>query len=146
MTATETRKPHFSASQLRMIRGCPLQYFYRYVEGRKIPPGVAMLRGSAVHETVETNLRRKIENDELSPIEEIRDLAADSFAQRWEAEPPLLTVEEVAARLNVSRERLYQWRHRGVGPPAITLGSRLLRFDPDDLEQWINEQRTETGR
>ena len=94
MIETETRKPHFPASQLRMLRGCALQYFYRYVEGLKIPPGVAMLRGSAVHETVETNLRRKIEKNELSPIEEIRDLAADSFAQRWEAEPPLLTVEE----------------------------------------------------
>lgn len=91
---TPKPKPHFSATQLRMIRGCPLQYYFRYLEGRKIPPGVAALRGRAVHGTIETNLRRKVAGQSLASVEEIRDLAADNFEFGWQAEPPLLTVDE----------------------------------------------------
>ena len=56
---------------------------------------------------------------------------------------PLLTINEVAEVLGVSRQRLYQWRHQGKGPPAIQLEGRLLRFDPTELDRWIEQQQSD---
>ena len=53
---------------------------------------------------------------------------------------PLLTINEVAKVLGVSRQRLYQWRHQGKGPPAIQLEGRLLRYRQDQLDTWLDRQ------
>ena len=46
---------------------------------------------------------------------------------------PLWTIKD--AYLAVPVGTLYQWRHRGEGPPAIRLG-RHLRYDPDSVHRW----------
>ena len=48
---------------------------------------------------------------------------------------PLWTIKDVSAYLAVPVGTLYQWRHRGEGPPAIRLG-RHLRYDPDSVHRW----------
>ncbi len=53
---------------------------------------------------------------------------------------PLLTINEVAEVLGVSRQRLYAWRHEGKGPPAIQLEGRLLRYRQTDLDTWLDQQ------
>ena len=53
---------------------------------------------------------------------------------------PLLTIDQVAEYLGVSRQRLYAWRHEGKGPPAIQLEGRLLRFSQTDLDTWLDQQ------
>jgi excisionase family DNA binding protein len=53
----------------------------------------------------------------------------------------LLSVNEVAALLQIPPKTLYQWRFRGEGPPAIRIG-RHLRFDPRDLERWVESHKT----
>lgn len=50
----------------------------------------------------------------------------------------LLSVEEVAEYLGVPVNTLYQWRHKGTGPTAFRVG-RFLRYDPNDVRQWLNE-------
>ncbi len=55
---------------------------------------------------------------------------------------PLLTIDQVAEYLGVSRQRLYAWRHEGKGPPAIALEGRLLRFDPAELNRWVEQQQS----
>jgi hypothetical protein len=55
-------KPHLSPTQLEMIAKCPEAYRRRYVEGEKIPPGIAMAIGSGFHVGAETNFRQKIES------------------------------------------------------------------------------------
>jgi excisionase family DNA binding protein len=47
----------------------------------------------------------------------------------------LWTIHDVSAYLAVPVGTLYQWRHRGEGPPAIRLG-RHLRYDPDSVHHW----------
>lgn len=49
---------------------------------------------------------------------------------------PLLTPEEVAARLKIPRATLHQWRYRREGPPAIRVG-RHLRYPEDEYEAWL---------
>lgn len=62
-----------------MIQGCGEQYRRRYVEGDKLPPGIAMLRGRAIHTSQEKNLLSKMETGELLSTEECVDIANDQF-------------------------------------------------------------------
>ncbi len=51
----------------------------------------------------------------------------------------LLTVEELADYLGVPVATLYQWRHRGEGPPGFRVG-RYIRYRRNDVEQWIRDR------
>ncbi|MDC5696319.1 helix-turn-helix domain-containing protein [Intrasporangium calvum] len=53
--------------------------------------------------------------------------------------PPLWTIHDVSTFLAVPVGTLYQWRHRGEGPPAMRLG-RHLRFDPGAVKRWALDQ------
>jgi excisionase family DNA binding protein len=50
--------------------------------------------------------------------------------------PPLLTTEQLASYLQKPVPTLYAWRHRGEGPPAISVG-RGLRYRREDVEAWL---------
>jgi excisionase family DNA binding protein len=52
----------------------------------------------------------------------------------------LMTTDEVAAFLVVPVATIHRWRYVGTGPPAIRVG-RHLRFDPDELAEWIDAQK-----
>jgi excisionase family DNA binding protein len=56
----------------------------------------------------------------------------------------LLTEDEVAQQLHVSLASLRRWRLERRGPRFIKVGS-LVRYRPDDLEQWLVEQPTGGG-
>ena len=47
--------------------------------------------------------------------------------------------DEVASVLNVPIGTLYQWRHKGYGPPAWRLG-RSLRYDAAAVRRWLVEE------
>jgi excisionase family DNA binding protein len=59
--------------------------------------------------------------------------AAEATADR------LMTVEEVAAYLHISRAQAYLVV-REDGFPLIELGPRLLRVDPRQLERWLEKR------
>lgn len=48
----------------------------------------------------------------------------------------LLTVEEAAARLKISKHTLNRWRVTGEGPPFIKYGPRLVRYREGALDEW----------
>lgn len=81
-----------SPTQIDMYQRCPLQYFHRYVEGRKVPPGVALVEGSAHHAALETNNRYKIREHEDLPTPRLIERFQDEFDTRkgeienWEGE------------------------------------------------------------
>lgn len=62
-----------------MYAKCGEQYRRRYVEGEKIPPGIAMLRGTGVHGGFELNMRQKIESYVDLPSSDIVDAAVSKF-------------------------------------------------------------------
>jgi hypothetical protein len=72
-------KPHVSATQLEMFWKCPEQYRRRYIEGERIPPGVALLVGGAFHRGAEHNFRQKIESHEDLPEKDIVEAAVAAF-------------------------------------------------------------------
>ena len=54
---------------------------------------------------------------------------------------PLWGPEELSECLGVPVATLYGWNHRGVGPPAREIG-RHLRYRPEEVEPWLEEQRS----
>ena len=55
----------------------------------------------------------------------------------------LLTTEETADYLNVSRRTLQRWLYEGIGPPSIKLPSGARRYRKADLDRWIAEHQAE---
>jgi predicted DNA-binding transcriptional regulator AlpA len=53
----------------------------------------------------------------------------------------LLTEEEVALQLHVSLAALRRWRLEGRGPRFIKV-SALVRYRPEELEQWLASRPT----
>jgi excisionase family DNA binding protein len=56
----------------------------------------------------------------------------------------MLTLADLAERLNVTPKVVYGLRYRGEAPPAIRVG-RELRFDLRDVEAWEEARRDAGG-
>ena len=56
----------------------------------------------------------------------------------------LLTVEDLAAYLDVPRQTIYDWRVHGRGPRARRIGKRL-RFTAVDVKAWVDAQAEPPG-
>jgi excisionase family DNA binding protein len=52
----------------------------------------------------------------------------------------LLTVEDAAARLKVSKHTLNRWRVTGEGPPFVKSGPRLVRYEEAAIENWARNR------
>ena len=77
-------KKHYSISQLLTYQKCPLHYYFRYIEGLKIPPRSAMTIGSSVHAALEHNFKQKIE----SKIDLSQDEVLDYYSQSFDLAKP----------------------------------------------------------
>jgi predicted DNA-binding transcriptional regulator AlpA len=69
--------------------------------------------------------------------------AASHSQKRASAPAALLTPQETAQFLKVSNSWLAKARMRGEGPPYVRLG-RAIRYLPEAVLQWIQEQVTAT--
>ena len=56
----------------------------------------------------------------------------------------LLTIRQLAAKLQVPEQTLYAWRTRGEGPPGLRVG-RYVRYRPRDVEAWL-DAKAQGGR
>ena len=102
---------HVSFSQLNMLLNCGIQYDFRYVQGIKIPPAAAVIRGACGHRTNERNFRQKIESRIDLPKEEI--LA--TFSDEWEkGKYGIAWREEELAGDSVAKAE-GKWKDSGIG-------------------------------
>lgn len=53
-------------------------------------------------------------------------------------EQDLLTPDQAAACLGVSRGALAQWRYLGMGPRYLALTPKTIRYRRAQLEEWID--------
>lgn len=72
-------KKHLSPSQINMFGRCESQWFFRYVEGLKKPPGSALLEGGAVDAGVSHNYHQKIDSFEDLSVDEVVDAYTTHF-------------------------------------------------------------------
>ncbi|MGW1682341.1 helix-turn-helix transcriptional regulator [Saccharopolyspora sp. NPDC002376] len=49
---------------------------------------------------------------------------------------PLWTIDELAGYLQKPVKTLYDWRHKGYGPPAYRVGGSL-RYSPNKVREWL---------
>jgi predicted DNA-binding transcriptional regulator AlpA len=52
----------------------------------------------------------------------------------------LLKEDEAAELLNVSAEALKRMRLRGDGPVSVRIGTKLIRYRPEDLLAYLESQ------
>lgn len=74
-------RPHISPSQLDMYLRCGEQYRRRYVCGEKVPPGVALIKGSGVDAAANRNYKAKLETGEDLPESVLLEAAASGFEE-----------------------------------------------------------------
>lgn len=94
--AEEPQRPHISPSQLSRYFTCGEQYRRIYLLGERRPPGIAMLKGTAVHGAAEMNNRAKLETRMDLPERVLVEAAVDTLQQRVEVEGLELSPEESA--------------------------------------------------
>lgn len=90
---SETKK-HLSPSALSMLSKCGVQYAFRYLEGKKIPPAAAMIAGTAVDKAANADLTSKMVLGELEPEEKLLSIARDTVHEEWGKEGVQLSKEE----------------------------------------------------
>lgn len=71
-----------SPSALEMYLKCPRQYYWRYIENRIEPPGVAMVNGTSGHAALELNNRHKIEKGDDLPVQTVIECFQDTFSDK----------------------------------------------------------------
>lgn len=98
--STAQPKPHLSATQLETYCMCPERYRRRYIEGEKIPPGIAMVVGTGLHAANRANMAQKIKTRRDLPRKEIQDLAVAGF-EAGTKDGLTLTPEEHSRRVHV---------------------------------------------
>lgn len=85
---------HVSASSMGTFLRCQRQWRFRYVEGLIQPPGVAMVQGTSLHAGAEYNFAYKMEAHEDAPLDDVLDVARDTFEreseriEQWEGDEP----------------------------------------------------------
>lgn len=83
--STKPRAPkdvtHLSFSSVSTFLRCPRQWAYSYLEGLRRPPGVALIKGSAVDKAAAHNFRQKIDSHEDLPKNDVLEVAEDAFRQ-----------------------------------------------------------------
>lgn len=131
------RKPIISPSQLDMYFRCGEQWRRRYVCKEKIPPGIALLKGAAVHKAAEVNFSQKIESHTDLPLKDLQGAAEEHISSMVSQEGILLSAEEnsrgMQTVLGEAKDRTYAMTgalHREIAPriqPALV--EEFVRID-----------------
>lgn len=149
------KKPSLSPSRLDMLSRCGMQYYFRYVEGKIIRPGVAMVIGTATHKAIEANLRNKIETGSLLAEEAVAQTASEALKDTWLGDEPRLDEEEakegeaaVKGSAIDTAVSLSKAHHKVLAPTIkpiyVERGFRLeLKSNPFDLTGYIDIQEAD---
>lgn len=72
---------HISYSQISMYMRCGMQYYYRYIEGKILPPGIAMIVGKTGHAGAEKNYVQKIDTHKDLSKQDIIDYTVSVYEE-----------------------------------------------------------------
>lgn len=72
-------KPHLSPTQINMFLRCSAQYFFRYIEGIKAPPGIALTLGKSIDEALNLNYQQKKDTFEDLKVEPMIDIYETTY-------------------------------------------------------------------
>jgi len=120
---------HLSPTKMAMLKRCEVQFAYRYLQGLKLPPSVALITGSAYDDSLTTNYRQKITSEVDLPVSDVVDAFCTSFDVRKE-EAEVMEWDDIDAirDIGVGLVRLYQ---KTISPnihPAETQKEYAVHF------------------
>lgn len=145
-------------SHISMLQRCGIQYQYRYLQGSIKPPGVALIVGSATHESIEDNMKHKRDSGDVLPAEAVAEKARESVNHRWQSEGVALDAEEKsegeanvrgqAVDMAVTLSRLHHSELAPIINPVHVERKWVLEMDnfPFDLSGTIDLQEPTTIR
>lgn len=102
MEPTGQQPAHVSPSQVSRYFTCGEQYRRIYVEGHRMPPGVAMIVGDGVHAAAQHNYVEKMKTGTDAPLDRLADVAAEAIEEKRKAGDFELNEEETAAGVAVT--------------------------------------------
>jgi RecB family exonuclease len=136
---TQKRAPHISVSALKMYERCPQQYAFRYVDGLRIPPGVAQIKGRAFHGGIAHNFRQKVQSRTDLPLDVVKDATAEAVDTEFAGEV-FLNPDEKSVGLATLRGttkdaavKMVGVHHEKIAPaiqPALVEQKITLKPDP----------------
>lgn len=112
----------YSPTKLNQFLRCPQQYYYRYVEGLKIPPSSSMAQGLSYHGTEEYNFQQKIESHEDIKSDTLKEYYAEYLDTKlnegveWNEEEKSTGIEKVKGELMDEGVKLVDVAARDLNP------------------------------
>jgi len=76
-------RPHLSVTPFQTYLGCPLQCFFRYACGMKMPPMGETALGRTIHEMLKENCRQKTESGLDLPLGQINGASGRLSSHSW---------------------------------------------------------------
>lgn len=78
--------PQLSVTQVSMYLKCPAQYEFRYIQGKKSPPGVAQIEGTSGHDALEhQNVYQIMHEGRTMPVKKVLARYSDVLAEEAKA-------------------------------------------------------------
>ena len=90
----EREKPHLSPTQVNMFLRCGEQWRRRYIVKDRIPPGIATVKGKAVHRGAEFHYLEKLRTGHDLPSKETEAYTVEAFHKELASSGVLFTPEE----------------------------------------------------
>lgn len=131
---TEPKRPHVSPSALDTYLRCGEQYRRRYINGEKIPPGVALVKGASVHRAAETNYRQKIETHADLPVPDLQEAAAAAVGDMVTRDGLFLAPDETARGMAKVRGEIID---RAVVLTGLFAQRVAPTVQPALVEEWV---------
>jgi predicted DNA-binding transcriptional regulator AlpA len=102
------------------------------------PAGMSELPTEALTAVLKEALARKAESEMIITMASVRLATANSQAQQLPQGDRLLNVEEAAAKLRCSKDKLY--RHPKEYNKFTVREGRQLRFSEQGIDKWIRQR------
>lgn len=93
-------------TQIQQMMKCPEQHRRRFIENEVIPPGGALIRGTAVHVAAEHNFKQKIESRKDLPASQLVEVAVATVDGRIREEGITLDPDERTMGQQAVRDKI----------------------------------------
>lgn len=109
-------KLRVSFSQIDMYLRCPKQYEFAYIKGLRMPPGVALLEGSAHHKAFEINNTNKIKKGKDLKANQLTEIFMEDFNERIKKEDKVIWGDEKENAIFARGKSWHQDYVRNIAP------------------------------
>lgn len=114
-----------------MLLRCGVQYEFRYVKGKVIPPSAALVRGTCGHRANEMNFRQKIESRADLPA----DAVLSAFSDEWDKRKYEIAYSEEELGGDSPSKAEGKWKDSGTRLVSIYHAEQAPLIQPVSVEE-----------